>query len=429
MDNKDERPKYYKPLQHSMTRRRKQNDYRQGHRAYMITLTIEEDAKLLSELSGSPLQPVVSLTALGAALQEAWLALPGIYNHISLREDEFVVMPEHFHGILYTTQRSEEHLSDVLRAYKARLYRTYRRLLVEGIVPPVGLARDWLSQYQALTEPQKASMLEWLQKAEQRAREGSTGDIGKPPFSLGTTGKHNKTGFLFRVSYTDTWALDEEQLAEKCEYIRNNPAMRLLAQQNPSRMRLQRKSVRITNLTPAFVKSYLSRPDVAASYLRTLGFEEERTCKLDEVLSALLIAESEEVTCDSFGDLQLLQCTLLPVVCHRADKGAFALQKQRCLEAASCGDVLVSARISKGEQEIMDAAMNAGYPVVLIADNGYEDKQHPSTRHRLLCAEGKLLIVAPWHYKYGRKLNPLFSKAMNAVAQGLCHKKDSWWKG
>lgn len=429
MDNKDERPKYYKPLQHSMTRRRKQNDYHQGHRAYMITLTIEEDAKLLSELSGSPLQPIVSLSALGAALREAWLALPGIYNHISLREEEFVVMPEHFHGILYTTQRSEEHLSDVLRFFKARLYRTYRRLLVEGSVPPVGLARDWLSQYQALEESQKESMLEWLRKADERARNGGAGDIGKPPFNLGTTGKHNKTGFLFRVGYTDTWALDEEQLEEKCEYIRRNPTMRLLSQQNPMRMRLQRKSVRIANLTAAFVQGYLCRADVAASYLRNLGSDEERTCNLEEVLSALLVAESGEVTCDSFGEIQLLQSPLYPVVCHRADKSAFALQKQRCLKAASRGAVLVSARIAKGEQEIMDAAMNVGYPVVLIADNGYEDKQHPSSRHRQLCAEGKLLIVTPWLYKYGRKLNPLFSKAMNAVVQGLCHKKDSWWKG
>lgn len=427
MENKDERPKYFKPLQHSMTRRRTENDYRQGHRAYMITLTVEEDARILSHLSGTPQQPVVRLTELGTALQEAWLALPSIYGHISVREGEYVIMPEHFHGILYTTQRSEEHLSDVLRTFKARVYGSYRRLLINGLVAPVGLAREWMEKYNALTKPQQDNMRAWIMLAEQRASQGAAYDIGKPPVSMGLRGQHNKTGFLFRVGYTDTWALDEMKLSEKRLYIQNNPSMRLLSQQNPEKMRLVRSALTIDKLTRAFVRQYLSQPEVARGYLQTMSQQEGDEC-LNEVCAALLTDKGDFVVCDSYGNRDLLTHYLLPVVCHRADKAMFAIQKQRCLEEASKGAVLVSPRIAKGEQEIMDTAVSAGYPVILISDKGYEDKQHPGARQRLLCASGHLLIVIPWHSEYGRKLNPLYCKTMNAVALSLCHKKDNWWK-
>ena len=38
---------------HSFTRRDSCNDYRDGGKAYMLTLTVEEDAPLFGEVSGS----------------------------------------------------------------------------------------------------------------------------------------------------------------------------------------------------------------------------------------------------------------------------------------------------------------------------------------------------------------------------------------
>ena len=153
-----------------------------------------------------------------------------------------------------------------------------------------------------------------------------------------------------------------------------------------------------------------------------------------EVLTAIesrLLLTNGIITCDSYGDRALLSRRLLPVVCHRRDRALLARQKARCLEEAAQGTVLVSARIAKGEQEIIDDCMNHGFPVILIVDNGFPDRYHPSMARTDLVSTSRLLLVTPWQYHYRGK-NELvtvpFCKAMNCVAQALCRTKDDWWK-
>ena len=137
------------------------------------------------------------------------------------------------------------------------------------------------------------------------------------------------------------------------------------------------------------------------------------------------------ICCDSYGDLSLLQRRCLPVVCHRKDAGRFAEQKARCMEVAAHGAVLVSARIAKGEQAIMDDAIRLGHPVALIHDNGFTDRYHPSTDRLGLCAAGRLLLITPWQYHYRPNKEPITvpaCKAMNCVAQSICRTSDEWWK-
>ena len=93
--------------------------------------------------------------------------------------------------------------------------------------------------------------------------------------------------------------------------------------------------------------------------------------------------------------------------------------------------MLVSARIAPGEQDIMDAAMAAGLPVVLIIDNGMPEIYHPSAERIALCLEGRLLLVTPWQYQYRSTEDGITvaeCKAMNCVAQALCRTRDDWWK-
>ena len=152
--------------------------------------------------------------------------------------------------------------------------------------------------------------------------------------------------------------------------------------------------------------------------------------KWENIQNRLLINDGM-VTCDSYGNRQLLQCRLLPVVCHRKDKASFTLQKQRCLTAASEGAILVSARIAKGEQKIIDTAIQQGFPVITIEDNGLPERYHPSERRIDLCATNKLLIVTPWRYIYRHTHEPISvaeCKTMNCVVQAMCRTKDSWWK-
>lgn len=72
-----------------------------------------------------------------------------------------------------------------------------------------------------------------------------------------------------------------------------------------------------------------------------------------------------------------------------------------------------------------------GFPVIIIHDNGFPDRYHPSAEQQELCAVGRLLLVSPWDYQYRGKNEHVtipFCKAMNCVAQALCRTKDDWWK-
>ena len=149
------------------------------------------------------------------------------------------------------------------------------------------------------------------------------------------------------------------------------------------------------------------------------------------MISQRLLMKGSFIDCDSYGNRQILAGRLLPLVCHRKDLRSFALQKEACLMAARNGAVLVSAHISKGEQEIFHAVMEEGYPVVSIEDNGLADLYHPSEQRQALCVDGKLLIVTPWVYRYRPQeedICVLECKTMNCLAQALCRQKDDWWK-
>ena len=100
--------------------------------------------------------------------------------------------------------------------------------------------------------------------------------------------------------------------------------------------------------------------------------------------------------------------------------------------AAAAGSVLVSARIAKGEQDIMNVVMSQGYPVVTVEDNGFPALFHPSNQRTNLCSDSKLLLISPWNYVYrhaSTSISVAECKTMNCIVQSLCRTKDSWWKG
>lgn len=174
-----------------------------------------------------------------------------------------------------------------------------------------------------------------------------------------------------------------------------------------------------TALTPSALMGYLVR--------ECAGFTPEAFAQIQ---CRLLLADGK-ITCDSYGTRSLLtEHQLLPVICHRKDLRYLQQQKERCLEEAAKGAVLVSPRIARAEQDIIDEAMHHGFPVVLIADNGFQETYHPSKERIRLCDEDCLLMVTPWQYAYRQKDDPItvpFCKTMNCVAQALCRLKDDWW--
>ena len=90
---------------------------------------------------------------------------------------------------------------------------------------------------------------------------------------------------------------------------------------------------------------------------------------------------------------------------------------KRFLSMASQGVVLVSPCISPGEKEVMGCAFEAGYPIILLLENGFSPYQKPSGRQFDACSEGRLLLVAPWaHHDDYRKITRTQCDVLNTLA-------------
>lgn len=244
--------------------------------------------------------------------------------------------------------------------------------------------------------------------------------------SLATESPGTRTGTLpplFDAGYCDVMPIDEKQLATQRAYILANPRSRLLRTANRDWLQPQRNAVD-TALTLTALKKYLAAEVPGIQTNPVLGDSVAKT-------EQRLLQQNGHIVCDSYGSKELLSRRLLPVVCHRRDAALFAQQKARCLAEAAAGAVLISARISKGEQEIMDSAMISCFPVILIEDNGFPEIYHPSANRMDACATGQLLLLTPWTYQFranDESISVVDCKTMNCVAQAVSRTKDSWWK-
>ena len=184
-----------------------------------------------------------------------------------------------------------------------------------------------------------------------------------------------KHGMLWSIGYTDGILDNEGQLERWKEYLRDNPRRLLLKRQRPELFRVQR------NLQVG-----------------------------DEVFSAI-------------GNRYLLERPVrLQVMCSRRLTDAEIEEKKMYfLEQARQGAVLVSPSISKGEKAVMRAAFEAGYPLILLQETGFTDLAKPGGTRFDACAEGRMLILAPWeHHNARRTIRRDQGLTLNDMAAMIC---------
>ena len=415
---------------HRMGRRCQKKNYRLPG-TYHITVNVAERkwqplgqvVGNLDKPDGNADAPRVELTNIGKMVEEE--LTKSITAHYPMIEvQDYVVMPEHIHFIavvhhdIISRNGRETHLGQVIAGFKKGCNRRYWEM--------AGMTANGQQGKPADTRGEDA------QRIATQERQGKPADTSNPqegalslrhavhlhgqrPPSTGTTNRPP----LFAYGYVDVMPLQPGQLDTQRRYIYNNPRSRLMRTTNHTCLHPQRNNINTAVKLPA-LKGYLQRECGSSQ------FDEERW---EKIQTKLHIA-NDFVICDSYGNPELLNRKLLPVVCHRKDKHLFAQQKQQCLSAAAEGAVLVSSRIAKGEQEIIDTAIQQGFPVITIEDNGLPDLYHPSERRIELCATNKLLIVTPWRYIYRHTHEPISvaeCKTMNCIVQALCRTKDSWW--
>jgi hypothetical protein len=401
---------------------------------YHITINVARGLKQplgriggqLCKPDGDSDAPHVDLSPVGRMVEEE--LRESIHRFYPMLEvQDYVVMPEHLHFLLVAhsdvvSQSGKlTHLGHVIAGFKYGCNKRYWAMMGRinlatespgtlTTTTPGTLATESPGTLATPAPGTHATTAAETLGAERRQNDSSV---------LGDSVAKEKLPPLFEAGYCDIMPVDADQLATQRAYIHANPRSRLMRMTNQQWLHPQRHTI-----------------DTAVS-LRALYGYLQRECPrqlTDEVFSTLvnrLLKVGDSVVCDSYGSKELLSRRLLPVVCHRKDASLFEQQKDCCLREAAAGAVLVSARISKGEQEIMDAVLLRGYPIIRIEDNGFPEIYHPSADRMDRCAAGQQLLIAPWSYQYRTREDSIsvpFCKTMNCVAQAICKMRDDWWK-
>lgn len=182
-------------------------------------------------------------------------------------------------------------------------------------------------------------------------------------------------GLLWSKGYNDRILYNYYQLDRWKAYLRDNPRRLLVKHQHPEFFRVQR------NLE----YSGLSFSAIGNRFL------------LDHPVK-----------------LQV-QCS------RRITPEALEQQKSLLLSAAAQGAVLVSPAISPGEKAIMRAAFDAGYPLIILQENGFTDLAKPGGARFDACARGQLLLLAPWeHHNERLVIRRDQCLMLNEMARRIC---------
>ena len=104
-----------------------------------------------------------------------------------------------------------------------------------------------------------------------------------------------------------------------------------------------------------------------------------------------------DTPCQLYGNIHLLDNPFKDqVVVHRADDDqTFHANRDRWLHTAANGGVLVSPFISQREKLIRKEAELSGARLILITNSPLREREKPSGKDFDLCAQGRLLIIAP----------------------------------
>jgi len=188
-------------------------------------------------------------------------------------------------------------------------------------------------------------------------------------------------GLLFERGYNDKILLQPGQLIRWYDYLRDNPRRLLMKREHPDLFRVQR------NL------------------------------------------QVGEYTFSAIGNRFLLNRPLLvQVQCSRSlTEKDIQTKIDEFLRLAAQGAVLVSPSISPGEKAVMRAAFEGGFPLVVLQENGFTDLAKPGGKRMEACAEGRLLILAPWqHHNERIAIQRNQCLVLNEMAHAICQGKESY---
>jgi REP element-mobilizing transposase RayT len=306
---------------------------------YMLTIVTEPRRACLSKVgewsrAATEQGELLTLSAMGEVVQEVWgrtsTVCPGV------QACECVVMPDHFHGVLWVKERQKRHVGHIVKAFKRVSEQECRS---KGLLLPPNRSKGLL-----LPPNRSKGLLLGMQEQGAAAATEPAAPAARGPASGST---------LWQAGYQDTILLRKGQLAAMSRYIADNPRRLAMKRANP---------------------------------------------ELFTVVATQQVGQGR--SCPAIGNRFLLDRPVKRQVqvSRSISQEALADKKAELLYAAEHGAVLVSPCISPGEKEVARAAQDAGLPLIVLLENGFAPLYKPPGKYFDACAAGHLLILAPFPY-------------------------------
>jgi len=311
--------------------------YRQGA---AVLGRLRKEANL-SEVHG---QDLVELTSVGQSVLDCWKRIPEeqAKKGVHVRLMDAVVMPDHFHGILFVEEKSPISVGQMIWGMKVGCTKAYRPCQEPYLAP----------QIRPCQEPYLAPLpnLHNMSRA-QRATYKS----------------------LFEDNYDDTILVHKGQLKAMREYVMDNPRRAIL--------RL------------LYADFYQRRLHIWLNGIDKIGQPTRREYAAFGNLFLLRYPWKEQVMCHRWKMHGLRRDYNTPYV----ETEDYQRQHDELMTAAENGAVLVTPGISLGEARIKKEAIDREFPLILLQKEPIDSHWKPEKERFQACKEGKLLILAPWH--------------------------------
>lgn len=370
----EKKPKYIEgigwryEMEHSMTRRMQDHDY-QSRCIYMLTLALADRSQpLLGRLAlDAQGEAILTPSALGEAVVREWYALQQEYPQLWIMRVQ--LMEEHLHVVVFVKERLPKHLGKLVGIVKNRSNKHYWAMLTaQGRLAPKGQQTP-------------------------------------PP--------------LFAENFQDTILTHEGQLETMLRYVDDNPKRAMTKRQNPELFKVVRE-LKVKTMQPRTMQPKTMQPS-CNEHNRPSCYEPNRpscnepnqpscnehnqpSCNEQNRPDSMSgLCELGSLTFAAIGNQWLLERGVkMQVRCHNnttpENLRLIARQKEYFLSRGKKGGVVVSPCISAGEKEIARAALDAKQPLIVILENGFPPLYKPPGKYFEACAEGLLLMLAPWPY-------------------------------
>ncbi len=399
----------------SMKRRDDHHDYTE-RRMYMITLEVEGRRPLFGRIVGDAFapkggkdEPHIELTALGKAVQSEWLGIHSYYPQIEVMAVQ--MMPDHMHGILFVKERLPVHLGQVISGFKAGCRRAEKMLRAETVA----------------AKPQPTEKVG--QQPTEKVGQQPTEKVGQQPTEKVGQQTTEKVGQQTTEKVGQQTTEKVGQQARLSRQVTAVPSQEAMEAAQGAETTKGRQDYR-----PLFAKGYndliLRTYDELGSWQNYLRDNPRRLMMKrarPEWLRPFFGLRIGQHCFSGIGNRDLLEAPKRKAVriSRRLNEAEITAVATQYLKEAEQGTVLVSPAISPGEKRVMRAAFNAGFPTIVIMENGFSQMSKPHGEQFYACAEGRLLMLSPWeHHNEKQKLTSGQCMQMNLMALEISEGKE-----